>query len=101
MKKSAAAAKRKAPAQTPQPAKKSKNDSAPASAPAKVSLTPSNEKEYTAALKSYLQQNGPCKLGILGSKVKRPASVPKLKQFLTNNKERFNYNATTDTVSLA
>jgi hypothetical protein len=77
--------------------------SAPASAPSKVdtSKAPTNEKEYTAALKQYLVKNGPSKLSALGTAVKRPASVPKLKKFLSTNASIFAYNQSTDTVSLS
>ncbi len=99
--------KRKQTSHTPQPAKKAKTSDlkAPASAPAKVSAaalnTPTDEKGYVAALRAFIQQNGPSKLATLGSKVKRPPKSPKLKHFLETHKDIFKYNGTTDTVSLA
>ena len=56
--------------------------------------------QYAGLLKAYLQQKGPTKLAVLGSAVKRPATVPKLKGFLSSQ-SRFKYDATTDVVSLA
>jgi len=89
---------------TPQPTKKQKTDTAPATAPGKLSAqakTPTNEKEYTAALKSYLKEHGPSKLANLGSAVKRPAAVKKLKRYLAENTSVFSYDQSTDVVSLA
>ena len=96
--------KRKALPQTPQPIKKSKEDSkAPATAPAKVSsgpVSPSNDQDYITALKKYLQKNGPAKPGVLGGAVKRPPKSPKLVKILEQHKDVFNFNQTTQMVSL-
>lgn len=103
----APAKKRKAVLQTPQPAKKAKEDigkAAPATAPAKVGalpVTPSSDVEYIAALKKFLQNNGPAKPAVLGGAVKRAAKAPKLKKIVEQNKDIFTYNPTTDMVSLA
>ena len=88
---------------TPQPSKKTKLDNAPATAPSKVSTkkAPTNEQEYTKALKEYLKENGPSKLATLGSSIKRPPAVPKLKRFLSTHASDFVYNQSNDTVSLA
>lgn len=88
---------------TPQPSKKTKLDNAPATAPSKVSTkkAPTNEQEYTKALKEYLKENGPSKLATLGSSIKRPPAVPKLKRFLSTHASDFVYNQKNDTVSLA
>ncbi|KAI8112677.1 hypothetical protein M9434_003998 [Picochlorum sp. BPE23] len=88
---------------TPQPSKKTKVDNAPATAPSKVSTkkAPTNEQEYTKALKEYLKENGPSKLATLGSSIKRPPAVPKLKRFLSTHASDFVYNQKNDTVSLA
>lgn len=88
---------------TPQPSKKKqKVADAPATAPSKIAVvkTPTNEKEYKNALKIFLKDNGPSKLASLGSAVKRPPSVPKLKKFLASNTDAFGYNTSTDMVSL-
>ena len=88
---------------TPQPSKKKqKVADAPATAPSKIAVvkTPTNEKEYKNALKTFLKDNGPSKLASLGSAVKRPPSVPKLKKFLASNTDAFGYNTSTDMVSL-
>jgi len=88
---------------TPQPsAKKQKVADAPATAPPKITAvkTPTNEKEYKDALKKFLKDNGPTKLASLGSAVKRPPSVPKLKKFLASHASDFGYNTSTDIVSL-
>jgi hypothetical protein len=100
--------KRKQPAaQTPQPAKKAKAadvKKAPATAPAKgttpAAASPADEKQFAASLKSFLQKNGPCKLSVLGSTVKRPPSTPKFKTFIEQNSDIFSFNAVTQTVSL-
>lgn len=96
---------------TPQPPKRSKQEAAaagkqkaPATAPPKVASAPTpsgGNGEYLAALKSYLSTHGPTKLATLGSVVKRPPKVPKLKHFLEQNKGVFKYNVGTDAVSLA
>lgn len=90
---------------TPQPSKKAKVDKsqAPATAPSKVSTkkAPTNEQEYTKALKEYLGLNGPSKLAVLGSSIKRPSAVPKLKRFLSTHTSDFVYNQSNDTVYLA
>ena len=95
---------------TPQPGggKKQKVDhdaKVPASAPAKVSnpKVPTNEAEYGAALRAYIQQNGGkdgVPLSQLGN-VKRPAAVSRLKKYLEANKDKFTLNKTTNTVTLA
>ncbi|KAL4427004.1 hypothetical protein ABPG77_009565 [Micractinium sp. CCAP 211/92] len=97
-----------APAQTPQPAKKAKaggeQQKAPATAPAKVApagmANPGNEKEYIEALKAALK-GGALKLAALGSKVKRPAGVPKVKHFIDKHPATFKYDKDNDQVSLA
>lgn len=88
---------------TPQPSKKKQKIDAPATAPSKLSdaKAPANEKEYKKALKNFLKENGPSKLASLGSAVKRPKSVPKLKKFLASNAGEFSYNTSTDVVSLS
>jgi hypothetical protein len=102
-------------AKTPQPAKKARAEqqAAPATAPAKVAAakqgaaasgmaTPSNEKEYLEAVKAALQAAGqPIKLAALGSKVKRPPSAPKFKQFIDKHRGVFKYDKNNDTVALA
>ncbi|PSC67465.1 hypothetical protein C2E20_8858 [Micractinium conductrix] len=100
-------AEQPAAAKTPQPAKKAKGEQpqkAPATAPAKVApagmATTGSDKEYLAALKAALKQ-GPLKLAALGSKVKRPAGVPKVKHFLDKHPGVFKYNKDTDEVSLS
>ena len=87
---------------TPQPQKKSRKEEAPATAPSKVNTAkvPSNEKEYEQQLKLYLKEHGPSKLSNLGTAVKKPSSVPKLKRFLSTHAKTFSYNQSTDTVSL-
>ncbi|KAG7669428.1 hypothetical protein Ndes2526B_g05758 [Nannochloris sp. 'desiccata'] len=107
----AKSAKRKqaaAAAQTPQPAKKAKAADvakAPATAPAKV-ITSNGESpagdhtEFAAELKSFLQKNGPCKLSVLGSSVKRPPRSPKFKKIIEQNSDIFSFNPVTETVSL-
>ncbi|PRW55901.1 histone deacetylase [Chlorella sorokiniana] len=93
-------------AKTPQPAKKAKAEqlTAPATAPAKVAPAaaqagPTNEKEYVAALKEALKA-GPLKLAQLGTKVKRPPGVHKVKHVIDTNQNVFKYNKETDQVSL-
>jgi len=95
-------------AQTPQPAKKAKAADvakAPATAPAKV-ISPNGESpagdhtEFAAELKSFLQKNGPCKLSVLGSSVKRPPKSPKFKKLIELNSDVFSFNPVTETVSL-
>jgi hypothetical protein len=109
-----APAKRKAPAaaaKTPQPAKRAKPDAprAPASAPARVGAAaaaaaapaPADAKAYEAALKAHIAAHGPATLAALGSAVKRPPAVPKLKGFLVQRAGVFKYDQAADTVSLA
>jgi len=56
----------------------------PASKKAKTQGDESAESaSYAAALKDFIKQHGPTKLGSLGSAVKRPTSLPKLSTFLT------------------
>lgn len=87
---------------TPQPSKKKQKVEGPNTAPSKMLSvkSPTNEKEYKIALKTFLKENGPSKIASLGSAVKRPAAVPKLKKFLAANTDDFNYNKSTDEVSL-
>ncbi|KAI3436887.1 hypothetical protein D9Q98_006295 [Chlorella vulgaris] len=113
-------------AQTPQPAKKAKAEAqgkAPATAPAKLAAiarldaahaakaqagkdkkevpAPTNEKEYVAALKAALQAaDGPLKLATLGTRVKRPPSLPKIKSFMEKHSAVFAYSKENDTVAL-
>ena len=97
----AKSAKRKqAAAQTPQPVKKAKAaEVAKGSTPNED--TPADDKEFASALKAFLQKNGPCKLSVLGSSVKRPPKSPKFKKLIEQNSDIFSFNAVTETVSLA
>lgn len=95
----------KAPAATPQPKRNKEaagtSAKAPATAPPKVAAAvPSSSSDYLAALKAHLSSGGPTKLAVLGSAVKRPPKVPKLKHFLEQHKSTFKYDAGNDTVSL-
>lgn len=101
------AKRKKETAQTPQPQKKAKTaelPKAPATAPAKSGgATPGTEAEFADAVRAFLEKNGPTKLAILGSNVKRPASASKsvkLKALVTSRPE-FEYKEDDQTVSLA
>ena len=96
---------------TPQPGgpKKKQKTEAPvaASAPAKVSnpKVPTNEAEYGAALRAYIQQHGgkdgSVPLQQLGNSVKRPSAVSRLKKYLEANKDKFAVDKKANTVKLA
>lgn len=95
---------------TPQPAgpkKKQKIEPVAASAPAKVGnpKVPTNEAEYGAALRAYIQQHGgkdgSVPLQQLGNSVKRPAAVSRLKKYLEANGDKFAVDKKTNTVKLA
>jgi hypothetical protein len=58
------------------------------------------EATYEAELKSYLKKHGATKLGVLGSQVKKPAGVPKMKKFLEERKAVFKLDVQSQTVSL-
>ena len=89
---------------TPQPGKKQKVDSkVPASAPAKVKAVkvPTNEAEYEAALKAFIEENGgEVKVAMAGS-IKRPSAVGKLTKYLNAKRSVFAYNKQTGTIRLA
>jgi hypothetical protein len=60
------------------------------------------EMEYEASLLKYLRDQGkPVKLATLGSAVKRPTAVPKMKPFLATRPKAFKIDDTEGTVSLA
>lgn len=60
------------------------------------------EKEYEALLLKYLRDQGkPVKLATVGSAVKRPTGVPKMKPFLAERPKAFKVDDTEGTVSLA
>lgn len=74
--------KRKAPAEAPggPAAKKAKDDTEP--------LKP-DEGEYVQKLVAYLKANGKTVISLLGSKVQRPKSLPKLKDILSKHAGKF------------
>lgn len=74
--------KRKAPAEAPggPAAKKAKDDTEP--------LKP-DEGEYVQKLVAYLKTNGKTVISLLGSKVQRPKSLPKLKDILGKHPGKF------------
>lgn len=76
------AGKRKAPAEAPggPAAKKAKDDTEP--------LKP-DEGEYVQKLVAYLKTNGKTVISLLGSKVQRPKSLPKLKDILGKHSGKF------------
>ena len=55
---------------------------------------------YEGALREVLRSKGPTTLATLGSAVKKPASVPKLKKFLEEH-EAFHLDPKTQIASLA
>ncbi len=60
------------------------------------------EKEYEAALLKYLREQGkPVKLATLGSAVKRPTAVAKMKPFLSARPKAFKIDDNESTASLA
>mmetsp|Transcript_91250 Transcript_91250/g.295018 ORF Transcript_91250/g.295018 Transcript_91250/m.295018 type:complete len:313 (-) Transcript_91250:43-981(-) len=67
------------------PAKKAKEDAPPASPKAGSS----NDAAYLQAIVDYLKKSGKTKLAELGSKVKRPEGVSKMKTILGSNKDKF------------
>ncbi|CAK0836449.1 unnamed protein product [Prorocentrum cordatum] len=76
------AGKRKAPAEAAggPAAKKAKDDTEP--------LKP-DESEYVQKLVAYLKTNGKTNVSLLGSKVQRPKSLPKLKDILNKHTAKF------------
>mmetsp|Transcript_25520 Transcript_25520/g.66648 ORF Transcript_25520/g.66648 Transcript_25520/m.66648 type:complete len:296 (-) Transcript_25520:89-976(-) len=86
------AGKRKAPAEAAggPAAKKAKDDTEP--------LKP-DESEYVQKLVAYLKTNGKTNVSLLGSKVQRPKSLPKLKDIL--NKHTAKFKVTGDSVEAA
>ena len=96
---------------TPQPEgpRKKQKTEAPvaASAPAKVGnpKVPTNETEYCAALRAYIQQHGgkdgSVPLQQLGNSVKRPSAVSRLKKYLEANADKFSVDKKANTVKLA
>eukprot|EP00444_Apocalathium_aciculiferum_P002661 CAMPEP_0183394688 /NCGR_PEP_ID=MMETSP0370-20130417/8770_1 /TAXON_ID=268820 /ORGANISM="Peridinium aciculiferum, Strain PAER-2" /LENGTH=305 /DNA_ID=CAMNT_0025575149 /DNA_START=17 /DNA_END=934 /DNA_ORIENTATION=- len=67
------------------PPKKAKEDAPPASPKAGSS----NDAAYLQAIVDYLKKSGKTKLAELGSKVKRPEGVSKMKTILGSNKDKF------------
>merc|ERR1711871_1189506 len=70
---------------SPQTPKRSKtSDSAPSSAASTPGGTPvlGDAKSYEADLVNFLKQNGETSMAIIGTRVKKPSGVPKLKQFI-------------------
>lgn len=55
---------------------------------------------YEKAIRDLLSSKGPTSLAVLGSAVKRPPSVPKLKKFLEEHKA-FKLDPKTQVASLA
>lgn len=85
------APKRKAEEATP-PAKKAKTEASPKAAAApspNKAADKAAESEYTQQLVDFLKKNGKSKLSDLGSKVKRPAGVCKMKTIFDANKDKF------------
>jgi Nucleoplasmin-like domain len=62
-------------------------ESAKAQPQAKVQKTEDVAESYVSQVVAFLKQNGKTAIGQLGSKVKKPESLPKLKQFLLSRKE--------------
>jgi len=62
-------------------AKKAKNEPPTSPAP--------GMDEYVQKLVKYLKDNGATSIGLLGSKVPRPAGVPKMKQVFEKNSDKF------------
>jgi len=90
------------PAVTPTPKKAKAEPATPAKSgktPAKTpGGTPSGgvAKEYVASLVAFLKTFGkPATMSELGSKVKKPAGLPKLKEFLLSHKGQFKINPDT------
>lgn len=80
------------------PAKKAKTEPKGAVKASAKADTASPDAEYLKSLVDFLQKNGNQKLSELGSKVKRPAGVPKMGSVLKSNQDMFAI--TGDTVSL-
>mmetsp|Transcript_37871 Transcript_37871/g.57113 ORF Transcript_37871/g.57113 Transcript_37871/m.57113 type:complete len:296 (-) Transcript_37871:496-1383(-) len=80
------------------PAKKAKTEASPKAkaaaspkaAPAAAPAAGSDAtKQYIDDLVNFLKSNGQVKLDALGSKVKRPQGVPKMKAVITGNSDKF------------
>lgn len=72
---------------TPGSEKKGQTQAAP-----KSPATPSGVQEFEKQLKDVLKKDGKQPLSSLGSKVKRPPSVPKLGQFIKERPHLFKVN---------
>jgi len=86
--------KRKAPAEASggPAAKKAKDDAAPAAKKSKEDATEPlkpDEGDYVQKLVAYLKSNGKTSVSLLGSKVQRSKSLPKLKDILGKHSGKF------------
>lgn len=83
------AAPKAAPAAAESPKRKAGEEAADAAPAKKAKEGNAAEAEYVKVLTEYLTKNGKTNLSTLGTAVKRPAGVPKMKVVLNNHKDNF------------